>query len=209
MTPCPLSCGTPEPPVETQAAGIPALVPPASLGLAIPGDAFLDPRASQSLTRAIRATVLRVRDAGGNDPLTRVLSRDAFLRALGRLIEEARHRHFIAVALVRWTDAEAVYSSLGSLAGDEILKAIAARVRFGVREGDEVGRVGAFAFALALRGADEEAAISLAQRVAEGAGQEYHPGYTPALAYAVAPADGLDPEAAIENANGRWIPCPA
>ena len=162
---CPLACGSTEPPRPAEAAGVRIIVCPACLAVALDGNALFDPRRSTDAAREIRRAVLRVRDSGTLDPLTQLLSREAFLRRLAAIIEEARHRHFVSAAALSF-DEESLHASLGSRAADEATKALATEIRFLVREGDEVGRIGRGIFGVILRGADAEAAATLAERLA-------------------------------------------
>jgi diguanylate cyclase (GGDEF)-like protein/PAS domain S-box-containing protein len=74
---------------------------------------------------------------------------------------------YTSVVLVDVDDFKAVNDSLGHTTGDELLRAVAERLRTCVRQGDTVARLGGDEFAILLEDTDEREAMILAQRALE------------------------------------------
>jgi diguanylate cyclase (GGDEF)-like protein/PAS domain S-box-containing protein len=105
-----------------------------------------------------------------HDPLTdlanRALFTDRVAVALGRLTESSSAT--VAVLLLDLDDFKTVNDSLGHAAGDELLVAVAARLRSCVRPGDTLARLAGDEFAILLDELfDREAAVAVAKRVGE------------------------------------------
>ncbi len=88
-----------------------------------------------------------------HDPLTglanRALLRERLQHALARV---ARSREPLAVMFIDLDEFKAVNDSMGHDAGDELLKAVAARLRESVRPADTIARLGGDEFAILLEG---------------------------------------------------------
>ena len=102
-----------------------------------------------------------------HDPLTglanRALLGDRVAHALSR---RGRPRASVAVLLIDLDDFKTINDSLGHAAGDELLRAVAARLGSCVREEDTAARLGGDEFALLLEdAAAPEAALTTAERV--------------------------------------------
>jgi diguanylate cyclase (GGDEF)-like protein/PAS domain S-box-containing protein len=105
-----------------------------------------------------------------HDPLTdlanRALFTDRVAAALGRRSESSTTT--VAVLLLDLDDFKTVNDSLGHAAGDELLVAVAARLRSCVRPGDTLARLAGDEFAILLEELDDrDAAIAVAKRVGE------------------------------------------
>ncbi|MFN2588807.1 MAG: putative bifunctional diguanylate cyclase/phosphodiesterase [Actinomycetota bacterium] len=100
-----------------------------------------------------------------HDPLTglanRALLRERLQHALARV---ARSREPLAVMFIDLDEFKAVNDSMGHDAGDELLKAVAGRLRESVRPADTIARLGGDEFAILLEGM---LSASEAPRVAE------------------------------------------
>jgi diguanylate cyclase (GGDEF)-like protein len=106
-----------------------------------------------------------VRDAA-TDPLTGLLNRRAFDERLGHEVARARReRRELALVLVDLDHFKAINDRDGHLAGDRVLRQVAAALAAVVRDGDLAARLGGDEFALVLRDADAGAGEAVAQRV--------------------------------------------
>nr|WP_221381698.1 EAL domain-containing protein [Actinoplanes polyasparticus] len=122
------------------------------------------------------AIVLSVRDIGPRKALEEQLSRQAFRdpltglsnRALFRdRLEHATARRDadVTVLLVDLDDFKSVNDNLGHSAGDELLTALAARLRDNVRPGDTLARLGGDEFAVLIEDLDGRDPGALAERL--------------------------------------------
>lgn len=102
------------------------------------------------------------------DDLTGCLNRSAVVSCLEQTLE--RHdtgSPGTAVAFLDLDGFKAVNDELGHRAGDELLQAVAARLRGSMREGDVVGRLGGDEFLVVVADvADEVAAAAFGERIA-------------------------------------------
>jgi diguanylate cyclase (GGDEF)-like protein/PAS domain S-box-containing protein len=103
-----------------------------------------------------------------HDPLTdlanRALFTDQVASALARRGDSSTET--VAVLLLDLDDFKTVNDSLGHAAGDELLVAVAARLRSCVRPGDTLARLAGDEFAILLDDLDDErAAVAVAKRV--------------------------------------------
>ncbi len=137
--------------------------------------------------------------AASHDQLTGLDNRMAFLEALATPTGEAS-----AVLYLDLDDFKPVNDRHGHALGDEVLVAVATRLRAAVRPNDIVARLGGDEFAVLCRGADESAADVLAQRLVE---QVRHPiviggeVVSVGLSVGVAPLDGSSPDEILHRAD--------
>src|SRR6266511_361249 len=137
------------------------------------------------------------------DPLTGLVNRTTFQNTLCIALDRDDGRG-AALLFCDLDGFKAVNDSLGHAAGDELLIAVAKRLRRQVRRHDVVARLGGDEFVVLCPGLDEIAAHRLADRIRK----------------AVAGA-GADPEAVLAQADGemyrvkqrgktgsRWVPPP-
>ena len=100
--------------------------------------------------------------AASHDQLTGLDNRMSFLEVLEGRIDAAD-----AVLYLDLDNFKPVNDRHGHAIGDQVLAAVAARLRTTVRPDDMVARLGGDEFAVLCRGADESAAEALAQRLVE------------------------------------------
>ena len=137
--------------------------------------------------------------AASHDQLTGLDNRMSFLDAL-----ESRTDADAAVLYLDLDDFKPVNDRHGHAIGDEVLAAIAARLRAAIRPDDIVARLGGDEFAVLCRGADEAATDALAQRLVDEvrqpivlAGEVISVG----LSVGVASLDGSSPDEILHRAD--------
>jgi diguanylate cyclase (GGDEF)-like protein len=103
-----------------------------------------------------------------HDPLTGLPNRALFEDRLGRaLAEQERRGSSVAVIFLDIDHFKLVNDSLGHQAGDELLKAVAPRLKQALRPGDTVARFGGDEFGILLEDiAEESDATQVAERIA-------------------------------------------
>lgn len=103
-----------------------------------------------------------------HDPLTGLPNRSLFVDRLENALSRAGRRYGpVCVAFMDLDDFKAVNDESGHEAGDELLVAVAARLRGCLRPEDTVCRMGGDEFVMLLKDAGEEEAAGVAHRVAE------------------------------------------
>jgi diguanylate cyclase (GGDEF)-like protein len=110
----------------------------------------------------------QLRRAALHDPLTDLPNRALFLERLEGLLDRARRdsRHRFAVLLMDLDRFKTITDSLGHLAGDRLLVAIARRLEACLRPGEILVRFGGDEFTLLVEdGADTRRATRLAERI--------------------------------------------
>ncbi|ABS01927.1 diguanylate cyclase [Kineococcus radiotolerans SRS30216 = ATCC BAA-149] len=107
---------------------------------------------------------LALRRQARTDALTGLANRTAFGEALDRAAGDPTAR--FSVAFVDLDDFKAVNDGRGHAAGDEVLRAVAARLRAAVREEDLCARLGGDEFAVLLRDLRGECVDALTARLA-------------------------------------------
>jgi diguanylate cyclase (GGDEF)-like protein len=100
------------------------------------------------------------------DPLTGVLNRRGFTDAAEREFERARrYQHPLALAFVDVRGLKAVNDSQGHVAGDQLLRKVAAVLKESARAHDLVGRMGGDELAVVLAEQSVEGADAMSRRV--------------------------------------------
>jgi diguanylate cyclase (GGDEF)-like protein/PAS domain S-box-containing protein len=102
-----------------------------------------------------------------HDPLTGLANRALFAdRVTHALARSARHpEDRLAVLFLDLDDFKVVNDSLGHAAGDELLSAVAERIRACLRRQDTPARLGGDEFGILVEETDEEAAGQVAERI--------------------------------------------
>ncbi|MFL5846375.1 MAG: EAL domain-containing protein [Solirubrobacteraceae bacterium] len=136
------------------------------------------------------ATVERLREEASRDPLTGLGHRGAFRAALDEDALRVAAGEMVAVALIDLDHFKAVNDSEGHLAGDRLLRTVAAQLGGAVRREDGVFRLGGDEFAAILRDADGLDLQETAERLRAAAG---HGSVTASVGLAVwTPGESID-----------------
>jgi diguanylate cyclase len=108
----------------------------------------------------------RLSDEVSTDALTQVANRRGLLQAFeAERARSQRERAALAVGLIDIDNFKKLNDSLGHAAGDEALKALAARTKEGLRPVDHVARFGGEEFVVLLPGADVDEGQQLLTRL--------------------------------------------
>ncbi len=102
----------------------------------------------------------RLAFAARNDGLTGLLNRSTALEVLASELERSAGHYPVSVLFLDLDGFKAVNDTLGHAAGDEVLRATAARIRANVRDTDAVARMGGDEFLVVL--ADRDGSVDLA-----------------------------------------------
>lgn len=107
-----------------------------------------------------------MRRAATYDALTGLLNRHEIVEALRReLSRSLRDKKCLSIIMADADHFKSVNDELGHLAGDEVLREVARRLRAGVRAYDSVGRYGGEEFLLVLPGCDLISAFTRADQL--------------------------------------------
>jgi diguanylate cyclase (GGDEF)-like protein/PAS domain S-box-containing protein len=113
------------------------------------------------LERVEHARVLA--HAAAHDPLTDLANREGFFASIDEHLAVAGAR--LGVLYLDLDGFKPINDRWGHAAGDQVLRAVADRMRASVRGSDTVARLGGDEFAIACPGADEVELIRLAERL--------------------------------------------
>lgn len=157
----------------------------------------------------------RLAHLASHDALTGLPNRNLLADRLRQaLIAAARYRHSVGVLFLDLDRFKTINDSLGHGTGDQLLKAVAERLRSGVREGDTVARVGGDEFVMIVGDVDQpHDAVRVARKVldnfvapfrvqvqeAGGGVQEFF--FTSSIGISLYPADGEDGQTLLKNAD--------
>ncbi len=118
------------------------------------------------------ALAREVEHHASHDPLTGLINRREIERLLELALLDVRsHGGTHSLCYLDLDYFKLVNDGLGHAAGDQLLRGFADYLEGAVREGDWVGRMGGDEFALFLRGARQEEARQVLQRIARNLGQ--------------------------------------
>ena len=141
------------------------------------------------------------------DALTDLPNRVLFREQLERELERAKRGESLAVLYIDIDEFKSVNDSLGHPAGDELLKAVASRLRSCVRETDFVARLGGDEFAIVQTGVKQPSdVLELVKRFYEAIREPYeclgHQVRTDAsIGIAMAPDDGTSLDQLLKCAD--------
>jgi diguanylate cyclase (GGDEF)-like protein len=107
------------------------------------------------------------------DPLTGVFNRGEFQRIIAKELERSKRQHTpLACLLVDVDDFKNINDTHGHVAGDNVLKSLAAILGENLRKVDSVCRYGGDEFVVVMPGTNEEQAATVRTRILEGI--EFH-----------------------------------
>lgn len=157
---------------------------------------------------AHQETENRIRAQAYHDALTglpnRLLLRDRLEHALANA---QRMKHTLAVLYIDLDNFKNINDSLGHAAGDQLLSAVAERLRASVRDMDTVARLGGDEFVVVLENLDDEAAaaavaVKIHQSLAQPITVECQPLQAAAsIGIALYPDDGDTADSLMRNAD--------
>jgi diguanylate cyclase (GGDEF)-like protein/PAS domain S-box-containing protein len=143
-----------------------------------------------------------------HDALTGLANRELAVDRLEQAMFVAtRHQRHAAVVAMDIDRFKIINESLGHVTGDELLRAVGARIETVARPGDTVARLGADTFLIVLADvADEQDVATIADRLVSTAGGPYVIGtvdlvVTLSAGVTVFPADGDDSTSLLKNAE--------
>jgi diguanylate cyclase (GGDEF)-like protein/PAS domain S-box-containing protein len=141
------------------------------------------------------------------DALTDLPNRVLFRERIERELEKARRGEQFALLYIDVDEFKGINDSLGHHVGDELLKAVAARIRSCIRDSDHVARLGGDEFAVIQTGVTTSAdVVEFVTRIHQAIRQPYeclgHQLTTDgSIGIALAPSDGTDLDQLIKNAD--------
>jgi diguanylate cyclase (GGDEF)-like protein len=108
----------------------------------------------------------RLGEDGFEDALTKLPNSTIFVDRMAHALAHARrHGHKISIAFLDLDDFKTVNDTLGHHIGDQLLAAVAQRLRYCLRDADTAARLGGDEFALLLEATDEREATIVAERI--------------------------------------------
>ena len=141
------------------------------------------------------------------DALTDLPNRALFREQLERELERTTRGEQLAVLYIDIDEFKSVNDSLGHPAGDELLKAVASRLRTCVRETDFVARLGGDEFAIVQTGIEQpDDVVELVKRIYLAIREPYeclghHVATDASIGIALAPNDGTDLDQLLKSAD--------
>lgn len=134
----------------------------------------------------------------------RLLFRDRLMMAIAQAKRSDRH---LAVMFLDIDHFKVINDTLGHTVGDALLRAVADRLRFQLREEDSVARLGGDEFTMLLADLqDDDYAISIAQRILDSFAEPFDVEtqrfyVTASIGIALRPVDGDDADTLLKNAD--------
>lgn len=149
----------------------------------------------------------RIRYMARHDALTDLPNRVSFREEMERALGGDDQYEAIGIVCVDLDQFKPVNDALGHSVGDDLLSAVADRMRLCVRSGDTIARLGGDEFAILQSGAEQPAgSITLATRLIEAIAapfeiQGHQVVIGASVGIALAPQDGRDPDRLLKNAD--------
>jgi diguanylate cyclase (GGDEF)-like protein/PAS domain S-box-containing protein len=168
---------------------------------------FTDLTALRAAQRELEAVNRRLHELAHHDSLTGLPNRMSFEAALERAVAAAqRHGENFTVLFMDLNGFKQVNDTHGHAAGDELIRATAARLANVVRDSDFMARLGGDEFVVIARTAGNVEALHLAQRLARAVAEPFNlaagqVGISVSIGLANYPRDGSDGAALIRNAD--------
>jgi diguanylate cyclase (GGDEF)-like protein/PAS domain S-box-containing protein len=141
------------------------------------------------------------------DPLTDLPNRVLFHEQMQRELQKVSRGEQFALLYIDVDEFKGINDSLGHHVGDELLKAVAARLRGCIRDGDLIARLGGDEFAViqtSVKGVND--VLDFVTRIREAVRQPFqclghHLSSDASIGIALAPQDGTDLDQLIKNAD--------
>jgi diguanylate cyclase (GGDEF)-like protein/PAS domain S-box-containing protein len=141
------------------------------------------------------------------DPLTDLPNRVLFREQIERELQKVSRGEQFALLYIDVDEFKGINDSLGHHVGDELLKAVAGRIKSCIRETDLIARLGGDEFAVIQTGVkDVSDVLDFVRRLHETIRQPYqclshHLSSDASIGIAMAPQDGTDLDTLIKNAD--------
>jgi diguanylate cyclase (GGDEF)-like protein len=170
----------------------------------IPGGGWV--ATHEDITERRRAEI-KIAHMARHDGLTDLHNRMWLRERLGHALSAVHSGERLAVLYLDLDHFKSVNDTLGHPIGDELLKAVAGRLRRCVRDSDVIARIGGDEFAIVRTSLqDSQEASALAQRVCEAIRAPYDiDGHAvivdTSVGISISPDDGVDPNELLKNAD--------
>ena len=155
-----------------------------------------------------RKAEAKISHMGRHDPLTDLPNRTLFREQMEHALRRVRGDERIAVLCLDLDHFKDINDTLGHPIGDDLLKAVAARLGEAIREADTLARLGGDEFAIVQVEANDQPAQSaaLAGRLVDVIGAPYdinghHIVVGTSVGVSIAPTDGTEPDQLLKNAD--------
>jgi diguanylate cyclase (GGDEF)-like protein/PAS domain S-box-containing protein len=154
-----------------------------------------------------RNTAEKIAHMAHYDALTELPNRALFREQIERELEKAASGEQFALLYIDVDEFKGINDSLGHYVGDELLKAIAGRIRACLKPGDLIARLGGDEFAVIQTGIESSSdVLAFVTRIHEAIRQPYHClghqlSTDASIGIALAPQDGADLDQLIKNAD--------
>ncbi|MGV8831774.1 MAG: EAL domain-containing protein [Devosia sp.] len=150
----------------------------------------------------------QIKHQAERDALTGLYNRRVILERLARVLNSSRSSEKLGALIIVDLDGfKAINDNYGHDAGDELLVALAARLKSTVRQSDVVARLGGDEFALIIQNLNAERdVVRIAEKLLRSLGQQVKLGRrliipSASLGVAVYPRDGSTPKELLKNAD--------
>lgn len=166
-------------------------------------------RAFNAMAERIQEVQQALQDLATHDGLTGLLNRRAFEQRLSEELERSRrYHHPCALMIIDADHFKRINDRYGHPVGDEVLRALASRIRQHIRPTDRAGRYGGEEFAVLLPETDRAEAVEVAERIRAGVAHaplalvdDTPVGITVSVGVTAYPEDAASEEALIEAAD--------